>query len=466
VPLVFYGPGFIRKQGEINLGREATLADLAPTVAELIGLAWPGDRPGRAITQALVPPEERPKPPALVLTIVWDGGGWNVLHAWPEAWRALARIIGRGTSVRNVIAGSSPSVTPAIHATIGTGAFPKQHGVVDIASRTPQGVVPYSFPRGSTDLLKIPTLGDLHDLATGNRAQVGMFAFQFFHLGMMGHGASWPGGDRDIAVIAELQAGRVVTRSGDFNTNRRSYRLPDYVQQLPGFETDVATVDSRDGRLDSKWLGSVDLTDPSNVRHSPVWVRYQTRLVEEIVRREGYGEDGITDLFFTNYKEIDDVGHNWNMLEPEMEDVLRYSDAMLERTVRFLNEEVGERRWVIALTADHGQAPMPSSNEAWPIRMNGLRADIARHFRVKAADLMADERPTGLWLRRATLSSEDITQKGISRFLMNYRLEDNAETGDGVPRAYANRRQERLFAAAFPGRRLEDIYACARDGGP
>jgi hypothetical protein len=465
VPLVFYGPGSIRSQGDLTLAREATLADIAPTIAELVGAPFPQSRPGRAISEALVPEPARRRP-ALVLTIVWDGGGWNVLNTWPKAWPTLARMARRGTSVSNVVVGSSPSVTPAVHATIGTGAFPKQHGVVDIPLRTPDGVVPYSFPLGSSHLLEMRTLADLYDPTSHNRARIGMFAFQFFHLGMMGHGASLPGGDRDIAVIAEREDGQFVTRSGDFFTNEGSYYLPPYTSSVPGFGEDLRAVDLEDGRLDSRWGGTIDLRDPSHVRHSPVWVRYQTRVIEEVMRKEGFGRDRIPDLFFVNYKEIDDVGHNWNMLGRQTRDTLRASDDMLARLIHWLDQTVGRNRWVIALTADHGQTPLPTEVGAWPIRMNALTYDVARHFGVRAGDLFAEERPAGLWLRRSTMAANGITAEEISSYLLDYRIRDNASGASGIPRQYRKRMGERVFSAVFPGRSLGSIWRCARRATP
>ncbi|MDQ4025331.1 MAG: alkaline phosphatase family protein, partial [Actinomycetota bacterium] len=135
IPLVFYGPGYIKPQGEITLDRETTIADLAPTLAELLDTPFPGGRPGTAITEALLPEEERAGIPKVIVTVVWDGGGWNVLEAWPDAWPYLRRLMEKGTSVGNSVVGSSPSVTPAVHTNLGTGAFPKQHGIVDIPVR-------------------------------------------------------------------------------------------------------------------------------------------------------------------------------------------------------------------------------------------------------------------------------------------------------------------------------------------
>jgi predicted AlkP superfamily pyrophosphatase or phosphodiesterase len=197
-----------------------------------------------------------------------------------------------------------------------------------------------------------------------------------------------------------------------------------------------------------------------------VWVRYQTRVIEEVMRKEGFGRDRIPDLFFVNYKEIDDVGHNWNMLGRQTRDTLRASDDMLARLIRWLDETVGRNRWVIALTADHGQTPLPTEVGAWPIRMNALTYDVARHFGVRAGDLFAEERPTGLWLRRSTMAANGITSKEIASYLLDYRIRDNASAASDVPRQYRKRMGERVFSAVFPGRSLGSIWRCARRATP
>ena len=75
VPLLLYGPGYVRP-GEYD--EHVTLADLAPTLGAL--LKFPFDAPnGTAQTQALVPEDARAIP-ALIVTIIWDSVGDNVLE--------------------------------------------------------------------------------------------------------------------------------------------------------------------------------------------------------------------------------------------------------------------------------------------------------------------------------------------------------------------------------------------------
>jgi hypothetical protein len=457
VPLVFYGPGYFRARGALELAREVTLADVAPTLAELLGAPWPARRAGRVLNEVLLPSERRARPPALLLTVVWDGGGWNVLERWPRAWPGLAEMMKSGTSVTNATVGSSPTVTPAVHATIGTGAFPRETGIVDIPLRAGGEIVPYSFPGADPSYLRLASVADIYDRSVNNAAEVGMLAYQAFHLGMMGRGAQIPGGDRDLGIIVSEERGADATDPGHFWTNNSFYDVPPYLEAITGFEGYLDTVDRADGRLDRAWRGHIDLTDPTHVRHSPVWVLFQTKVIETLLAREGFGNDAIPDLFFTNYKQIDDVGHNWNMLNPEMREVLQYSDASLGALTHWLDEHVGRRRWAMVVTADHGQAPDPAAVGAWPIGIGPLKADVASHFGVEPGDLFAEERPVGFWLERGA----PVTPGEIADYLMGYRLRDNASSADAVPDQYRSRLDERLFAAAWPSRAMERVWACA-----
>jgi hypothetical protein len=81
VPLFLYGPGYVRP-GEYP--QPVTLADVAPTLGAL--LKFPFDTAdGDPQTQALLPEGQRDLP-RLVVTVIWDSGGTDVLERWPESW--------------------------------------------------------------------------------------------------------------------------------------------------------------------------------------------------------------------------------------------------------------------------------------------------------------------------------------------------------------------------------------------
>jgi Type I phosphodiesterase / nucleotide pyrophosphatase len=450
VPLVLFGPGFVRPGGRVDAGRAPTVADLAPTTAELIGTPWPAGRRGRILHEALVPARRRPGRPRLVVTIVWDGGGDNVLERWPGAWPELRRLMRGGTWYAGATVGSSPSVTPAVHATIGTGVFPDVHGIVDIPVRTGDGIQD-AYAGNSPRLLEVGTLADIHDRATGNRAKVALLAERNWHLGMLGHGSLATGGDKDIAVLFD-QAGRPLT-------NPDAYSLPRYIRDAPGLGGYVRPLDAGDGRIDGGWKGH-DLADGESRVRSPAFTLYQSDLLELLLRRGDLGEDQVADLLFTNFKQIDLLGHVYNMVNPEVRAALRYSDAALGRLVGELNRVVGRRRWVIALTADHGQTPTGRVSGGWPISIEELAIDIAAAFDVEREELLVGERPVGLWLapaaRRLGIAPEDVAD-----FVARYRLADNLKPGERV--APGHSRNELLFSASFPTSRLARVSRCVRN---
>jgi Type I phosphodiesterase / nucleotide pyrophosphatase len=452
VPLVFYGPGFIRHAGKVTVDREVTLADVAPTIAELIGTDPPPGIPGRPLDEVLLPEAERAGRPALIVTIAWDGGGWNVLDAWPDAWPRLRRMAREGASVQDVDVGSSPSVTPSVHTNIGTGTFPREHGIIGIEQRIGDNPQTGAFANRTPSNLLVPTLADTYDQATGNEALIGMFAYKSWHLGMIGHGAYLEGGDRDIGVI--------LNQTESFIGNPRYYEVPDYLASVPGLPSAIRKVDLDDGELDTAWMGHEILADPTERRDTPAWVLYQTDIIKALLEREGFGVDDVPDLFYTNYKQIDEVGHNWNMVNEEMREVVRYTDGQLGVLERFLDDLLGKKRWVIIVTADHGQGPLPEASGAWPINMGETTKDIAAHLDVSIDHLFDNTGPVGFWLNQQTLEENDITTGDVADFLIEYRLGDNVPDGETVPEQWRGREDELIIEAAFPSDEIGRVWRC------
>ncbi|MBA2274023.1 MAG: alkaline phosphatase family protein [Actinobacteria bacterium] len=453
VPLAFYGPGHIRSQGRIAVEHEPTVTDLAPTLAELLGTDWPDDRPGRAISDALQPGTA---PPKLVVVVVWDGGGLNTLRAFPQAWPNLRRIMRSGTWVAATV-GSSPSVTPAIHANIGTGAFPSQHGVVDIDIRSGDDTID-SFEDGTPENLEIPTLADLYDVTTDNKAMVGMFGSNAWHYGMMSRGTFHPGGDKDIAALVATDGSKLIG-------HRRWYSFPPYLNEAGDFGENIRATDLEDGQLDSLWLGNDVLSNTYDAKQTPALAIYTTEVIKSLLEHEDFGRDEVTDLFFVNYKPIDLVGHRWNMLSPEGRSVLRQTDEELGELEAFLNGLVGQGNWVMALTADHGQTPTANATTAWPIDMAELMTDIADRFGVPQR-LFDRTRPGHFWLDVPTMEEAGITPEDIADFISDYRLEGNTSQSRPLTEKYAGRADEHLFSSAWPSRFTDDVWGCVRSGAP
>jgi hypothetical protein len=454
IPLLFYGPGFIQPLGRISLGREVTLANVAPTLAELMRFDWP-NRIGTSLSEILI---DNPVRPRLIVEVVVDGGGWNVLNYWPDRWPNLARLMREGATIEDAIVGSSPSITPSVHTTLSTGAYPRLHEVTGITVRRDDGSLAGAFSTearltnaASTrpdSSLAIPTIGDLWDAANGNLPLLGMFATGNYPLGMLGYGAAYEGGDKDILAL---------TQGEEWATNPEYYSLPDYVNtQVAGPQRDIEAVDRADGAADGRWqdheIRPIDAT--------PALAPWQNRSMQAVLRREGFGGDELTDLFFLNYKSPDYAGHEWNMIAPEQGDVIESVDAAVADMIEWLNDNVGEDQYVFVLTADHGQTPI--NQGGWPISRAEILNDINERFDELDNDvnIVQSTSAVSLFMNRAELADNDVRPEEIASYLSRYTISDNTPEDGDVAQGRQDRAGERIFSAVFPGRRLPDIAEC------
>ena len=462
VPMLWYGPGYIRAQGSVP--RAVTLADIAPTQGALV--RYPFAAPdGELMHEALVPEAERPdEPPRLVVVVVWDGAGRNVLSTWPNAWPELTKLIEGGTWYEHAEVGSSPPSTAQIHATIGTGAFSNHHGLVAHQFRIGNRLAT-PWEAGPAYLM-LPTFADLYDRANGNRPLVGTLATVAIQLGMMGHGSFWGGGDQDIAVLRELEGAATLGAEGlSWNLTKPVqpyYRVPSYVNDLPPITEYYDEVDLLDGRADGMWH-ELHLSE-ANVEEAlrtPARIPWQTRLVQEVIDREGFGADDSPDLLFVNYKLIDEVGHQDSMNSVQMRDSVRSQDADLPELVDMLNEQVGEGRWVMALTADHGHTPDPTVTDATVISPILVADAIQARFDHDGDDVRIVEftQPTHVFIDRDELREQGATLEEVAAYLLTLTKGQLQSPDFPAPLGVED---EPAFLAAYPSAMLEDL-PCVQD---
>ncbi|MDQ4095762.1 MAG: alkaline phosphatase family protein, partial [Actinomycetota bacterium] len=452
IPLVLYGPGHVVASGA-PVTAPARTVDVYPTVAELVG-ADVEPRDGRVLDEAVV---EGAGPPRLVVVVVWDGAGRNTLERWPERWPNLARLEREGTSYLDAVVGSSPSVTSAVHSSLGTGVFPRTHLVTGNQVRGASGSLVDVYAGNDADDLKPSTFADQIDAAFDNESRVGLLGWKNWHIGMMGHGAALPGGDLD--ELALLRYGEGVEVDG----NPDAFRTPFFPAEVLDVEDEIASVDRADGAIDEKWLGHDIGVEPGNsswdLYSNPAWAEFQTEVALWMLREGGYGEDEVPDFFFTNFKMTDLAGHQWSIDGRETAAVLEAQDRALGEIVDFLDEEVGD--YVVVLTSDHGHSPSPASTGAWPIVQEELIADLDAAFDVPDDEsLVEDSAAWGLFLDLELMDELDIAATDVATFINAYTIEDNWPS-DELPSAFSGRAEEQVFSAAFAGDQLGEIMRCA-----
>jgi hypothetical protein len=439
VPIVVWAPGLVEPQDH---DERVTLADLAPTTATLIGFDG-----FRAADGLVLPGVSRPsRAPRVVVTFVIDGGGWNVLTRWPDAWPNLRRLLREGAAYRNAISGSFPAVTAATHATIGTGAFPRTHGITGHNVRRGGGPVKAWGEPGRVDpsFLLEPTLADRWADSTGDGAWVGEIGYQVWHVGMLGRGGR-PLGEAPVGVFWDENGG-----GGWKPHHPELYRLP---HSAPGLE-----------RLDELTAGYTppapspyDPTGKKAMCCFPPVVRFQGELIEAAFDSEPIGADDVPDLLYLNYKAPDYSGHVYNMDDPRQAEVLGSVDEEIGRLSDLLLERFGPGGFAMIVTADHGQCPEIDANGGVRIDPIQLEQDLEREFGKSVFDLVQLVAPSEVYLSPKALADAGFTSEDVAAFLADYRYGQNI----GPYIRPAAIRRDRLgaptFAAVLPTSFIADL---------
>jgi predicted AlkP superfamily pyrophosphatase or phosphodiesterase len=440
VPLLVYGPGRIPPSDSVE---RVSLADLAPTAAKLMGFAgWPSDREGRPLPSIQREFQGLSRPPKVIVTFVIDGGGWNVLHQWPDSWPTLKRLMGQSANYRNAIMGSFPAVTACAHATIGTGAFPATHGITGHNIRD-NGTVRKAYrEEGNADPgdILVPTLADLWSNAKADLPWIGEIGYQVWHLGMIGRGGpSRTGDNRPVAIYFEerLSIHDWVPQDPDL------YRMPTQMPELGTLAKHKAGFSPPDWDAEFAPLhAAVDCCSP------PI-VQFQGDVIASTLASEPIGQSGVTDLLYINYKTPDYTGHVYNMLSKWEGLVLEEVDRQLERLVAQLDQQF-PNEYVLFVTADHGQCPTPDAVNAVRLDPIQLQEDIEREFGGGIGSVVQSVVPSEVYLYPNRLwDNGGATVEDVAVFLRDYRYRQNI--GPYVPASLVeqNLLDSKEFAAVF-----------------
>ena len=444
VPIVAYGPGI--PKGAVD-EEPVDIASIAPSYAQVLGMD--GFQTEAKPLRAFGSVRTKPK---LIFTVVIDGGGWNALQQHPDSWPTLKSLMDGGTTYTNATIGSAPSITGALHATFGTGVYPRTHGLPGHVMRDGEGELVYVYlDEADPRYLDAPTVSEIWDEANRNRPIVGTVSFEGWHLGMIGHGAQREKGDRDLAVLWERE-------TEEWWTNEEYYFLPGYLHDIgtEQLETYEEQLDPRDGLEDGVWFGHTveQLRDKAIRPGTPAFVRLTGDAIASVIWNEPLGQDAITDLFWVEMKMPDHAGHSWNMVRPEQADVLAETDAQLARMKRALDKKVGPENYVLVISADHGQQPLPDVNGGWRINTGEVKNDIETQF----GPVVEKVTPADIFLDMDAMGREGWEPADIARYLGTYTVGDSIPEGrPGADLIPEGRLDDRVFAAAFSTGFLESL---------
>jgi predicted AlkP superfamily pyrophosphatase or phosphodiesterase len=290
------------------------------------------------------------------------------------------------------------------HATIGTGAYTDGHGIesndfwdasrsnehkvssvederyqlVDLpASSLPVNRVGATIDATSYAIgasprnLRASTLGDELRLATQGRSRVYGVSLKdraaILPTGQAANGAFW-----------------IDNSSGQFTTSTYYMEhLPEWARRFNA--SGRAAQAASEAKVESA-NRFYDLVGPT-----PAANRYELDFAEALINGEKLGQSGVTDLLVVSLSPNDIQGHRFGPDSDSQEEMILSLDRDLDGFFGWLDQSIGLKNVWLALTADHGIAPIPA--EAAKLGIDSGVVDMKKLYASLNAELNARYSP-------------------------------------------------------------------------
>jgi predicted AlkP superfamily pyrophosphatase or phosphodiesterase len=361
------------------------------------------------------PDNTRSKRPRLVLLIVVDQFRYDYLERFGDLFAAngLRRLMRDGASWTQSNYDHFPTYTAPGHGTMMTGAYPAETGIVGndwpdrITGKRVSSVsdIQEKLLGGKPDdrsssprRLMSSTVGDELRLVTNDRSKV-------IGVSIKDRSAILPAGrNANAAYWFSITSGTMVSSTyyfdqlpawvNNFNDPRpadqyfgkkweRLLSESEYIKRAgpdsPTWETVTAAGDTNS--FPHTVTGGASAPGPAfytHFDHSPFSNELILSFAQLAISNEQLGQDDDTDVLTVSFSGNDYVGHRYGPYSQEAMDVALRTDRQIAALLDFVQAKVGLANTLIALTADHGVAPIPE--HAGAIGLGGAR--------IKTADLL------------------------------------------------------------------------------
>lgn len=410
-------------------------------------------RPVAAPRSAAVLP--RATPPLVVLIVVDQFRGDYVPWYGHQWTRGLRRLVDTGAYFPLAAYRYAVTLTCAGHSTIGTGAYPRTHGMIanewfdrdakkrvtctDDPSAAPVGFggLPAKERHGSR-MLQTNTFADelrnqspvaprITSVSLKARSAIGMAGHAGDLVAWLEDTGAWASSSAfvrqprpDVDAFANAHAisaqyGRVWNRllapsAYLFSDEGVGEQKPDdgtvlfpHAQTRPG--------------------GAPDQTFVTNWERTPFIDEMLTDMA--LTFSEGFGTGAGTDVLAVSYSALDYVGHRYGPKSHEVQDVLARLDVQLGRLLDNLDRRVGAGRYVVAFSSDHGVAPIPEQVTALGLdagrftaaSVNARLIDAWKPFATDAVSPIANSNGTDIYFTpaaMAVLETNAVARKALS----------------------------------------------------
>jgi hypothetical protein len=442
--------------------------------------------------------------PRFVLVIVVDQFRADYLERFGDLFAAtggLRRLMTGGAQWTNANYDHMPTYTAPGHATIMTGAWPAETGIIanDWYERETGCIVSnasdpedkytkecrpdksrWQLFGGAGERASSPrrliasTLGDEIRLVTNNRSKV-------IGISSKDRGAMLPAGRHaNAAYWFSPLAGNMVTSNYYFN------ELPAWVARYNearpadkycGMEwtrllKDAGEYERRAGADAPPWenIGPVKDTNafPHKVAGSPTdatrdcwgmldYTPFSNDLLVSFARtaieNENLGSDADTDVLTVSFSANDYVGHRYGPYSHEAMDITLRVDQQIGALLDYVNQKVGLQNTLVAFTADHGVAPIPEHASALGLTggrvgntdiLNAARNAIRARFGRKdeAKDSTADYISEPFYNANIFFNTVALKRDGINREEIERVVLEAVLTVPGINRAFTRTQLE------------------------
>jgi len=369
---------------------------LASFVALLLAILLPAPAPAQAYAG-------RPK---LIVIVVIDQFSGDYLNRDRAEFkgRGFRLFMDEGAWFTDCYFDYANTKTAPGHATIGTGAYTDGHGIETNefwdASRSwdykvssvederyqlvdlPSASIPANQP-GAPDTalkyvigasprnLRATTLGDELRLATNGRSRV-------YGISLKDRAAILPAGQSANAAYW------IDNSSGQFTTS--TY----YMEHLPEWARAFNAGDrAAQAAREAKVEGTTQFF--KLVGGKPAANRYELDFAKALITGEKLGTNGVTDLVVVSLSANDIQGHQFGPDSDSEEQMILSLDRDLDNFNTWLDQTVGLKNVWLALTADHGIAPIPA--EAAKLGIHSAVVDMQALYAKLNAELNARYSP-------------------------------------------------------------------------
>jgi predicted AlkP superfamily pyrophosphatase or phosphodiesterase len=371
------------------------------------------------------------------------------------------------------------------HATLATGTFPSQHGMVgNVWFDREAGQLAYNIEDPDSPIIPTrdhETKGEQVDPAqkksrTQGRSPAVILAPTFSdglaaYYGGRSKIFGISGKDRSAVSMAG-HSGKAFwysTNTGDFVTSTYYYNAyPDWAAQwnarrqaeryagkswtlLNNASTyHLAAQDDRSYEVDLKGYGRVfphpfgqadDKLFCTRILVSPVGDQLTLDFSKALIAHEQLGTDEIPDYLSISFSAVDAVNHFFGPSSLENEDVVVQLDRTLADLLAFIDKNIGLKYTLVVLSADHGMADMPEYMTELGYKAGRLDPDEIVAAANKAGQKFGvDEIVRFFYRPYLYLNDEKIAAAKIDRSKVEQAIADALTDDDGIALAVATSR--------------------------